>query len=112
MLDRLYIQDLQKELRYRDRRTILRWCYNHEVGLFSDIGTKRLYAIKEEFEAAKNKQALNYIDQKYKTDSLPDINKHTFKTTKTHLTLKEKATDTYQPQGEHEKNFLNYLQKI
>ena len=96
MADRLYIKDLQNELPYRDRRTLLKWCMNNGVGVFSDVGSNRLYVLKEEFEFAKMNQPVSYFKNKYGTD---------VKKLKT-----GNESRNYKPGGEYEMKFLSYLQ--
>jgi hypothetical protein len=112
MLDRLYIKDLQKELPYKDRRTVLRWCRNNGVGVFSDVGSNWSYVLKEEFEAVKMKQTNDYIKEKYVADKLSEvfISKMILYNNKNFERINK--NNAYQPRGEYEEKFLNYLQNF
>ena len=110
MIERLYIQEIQKELPFRDRRTLKKWCRNNGVGIFTDLGSNRLFVIKAEFEAAKMNQVISYIKQKYGEDKLPEyFNSLTIFFSKSNNT--EKANE-YKPLGEYENKFLNCLQNL
>lgn len=92
-MERLYIQEIQKELQYRDRRSVRRWCRNNNVRLFSDVGSNKQYVLKDEFEIAKNRNSsMNFFSQKK--------NKNT-----------EKVME-YKPQGEYEKAFLSIFTNL
>jgi len=109
MLNRLYIQDLQEELSYKDRRTVLKWCHNNDVGVLSDIGSNRLYVLKEEFLKAKMKQSVMYIKEKYGENKLPEFFNANMNFSNTKALVKK---DKYVPMGEFEQNFLNCLQNF
>lgn len=109
-MERLYIQDIQKELPFRDRRTLKKWCHNNGVGVFTDLGSNRLFVIKAEFEAAKMNQVIDYIKEKYGEDTLPEyFNSLTIFFSGNNNVAK---ADEYKPLGEHEKKFLNCLQNF
>lgn len=93
--ERLYIKDIQKELHYRDRRSVRRWCRNNNVRILSDIGSNKQFVLREEFERQKSK---NYNNK-------PSDRKFT-KTNHTYINNVQKGIG-YQPQGEYEKEFLS-----
>jgi len=109
-MERLYIKEIQKELPFRDRRTLKKWCRNNGVGIFSDIGSNRLFVLRAEFEAAKMKQPLKYIKEKYGEDKLPD----TFHSLFNFFNENNNTGNVirYKPQGEHEIKFLSDLQSL
>jgi undecaprenyl pyrophosphate synthase len=111
MITTIYIRDVATELGYKDRRSIYRWCFNHGIKIMSDIGSNRKYIIKEEFEAIKMKQSVEYIKEKYGVDKLSEdfnslIMTFFFKNNNAENTVK------YRPVGEHERNFLKNLQNL
>jgi len=95
MSDRLYIKDIIKVLPYRDLRSIHRWCRNNGVRLLRDIGSKSLFAFKDEFEKAMDRMK----DFSTSNNSKPGIRS----------TGKE---DNYKPQGTIESSFLSILQNL
>lgn len=118
MLKRMYIDDIKKELPFRDRRTLKKWCRNNGIGIFSDIGSNRLYVLKVEFELAKNnKEIVKYLKDKYGEERLLKIindDEIYFEeclktlTSKGDIEMKAwKTRNTYISRGDHEKNFLN-----
>jgi len=85
---RIYLQDAAGDLRFKDIRSVKRWCGNNGVKIFSDNGSNKRYVIKEEFEEAKSRKLMNYLKQKE---------------------LEFKKHNKYTPMGDHEKNFLSIL---
>ena len=97
MSERLYIPEIQKELQYRVRKSVRRWCCNNNVRILSDVGSNKQYVLRDEYEKAKNK---NYSNNEVINSSMNffSMNNRTEK-------IKE-----YRPQGEQEIKFLNCLQ--
>lgn len=93
MIERLYIQDMQNELHYKDRRSVRRWCRNNIVRIFSDVGSNKQYVLKDEFEAAKNKNSSNNIFF---------LNRNN----------KAEKTKEYIPQGKYEKAYLSIFTNL
>lgn len=93
MAERIYISYIQSELRYKDRRSVRRWCRNNIVRIFSDIGSNKQYVLKDEFEMAKNRNSLINI----------------FSQNRNNNTEKKRV---YKPQGEYEKAFLSIFTNI
>lgn len=122
MLDRLYINEIQKELPYSDRRTVKRWCENNGVAIFSDNGSNRLFVLKAEFELAKNRDLISYLKSKYNetiiskilNDEIPFYEKQikTFESKKKNEVKTNLIDLNYKPIGEYEQNFLNRLQNF
>ena len=109
MIEFIFIKEVARELGSKDYRTVKRWCEKNGVGILSDFGRKK-YLIKAEFEAAKIKQAVNYIKEKYGSDKLPEyFNSLINFFSKNNNVEKE---NKYKLLGEHEKSFLNCLQNI
>ncbi len=100
--ERLYLQDLLGELRYRDRRSVRRWCKNNNVRILSDIGSNRQFVLRDEFEKEKNKI--------YRLRSITSYasKKSFYRNRSSHS---EKAEE-YKPQGEYEKNLLSIFTNI
>jgi hypothetical protein len=122
MIERLYIKDVAKELDLKDNRSAYRWCKNNGVGILSDIGSKRKYVIKEEFESAKIKEMLKYLTRKYKNVDLKQIldagvglylqlNSNKEQQSYSH-SIAQKNKIGYSPRGDNEKSFLSDLQNI
>ena len=53
--ERMYIDELKKELPWRDIRSIEKWCDRNHVRLFSFIGTKIRFVLRDEFEKQMEK---------------------------------------------------------
>jgi len=102
MIERLYIQDIQIELHYKDRRSVRRWCRNNNVQILSDIGSNKQYVLRDEYEKAKSKNyckgvgvinsTINFLSKKYN--------------------IMTQKVNIYKPKGENEKLFLSILQNI
>jgi len=87
-----------------------KWCKNNGVGVFSDIGSNRLFVLRAEFEAAKMKQAVKYIKEKYGVNNLPDV----FHSQVNFFNENNNTENSikYRPQGKHEIKFLSDLQSF
>lgn len=55
MSNRLYLRELQIILKYKDRRSVKKWCFHNKVGIYSDKGTNRYFVSRSEFEAIFNR---------------------------------------------------------
>jgi len=98
MTERLYIQEVQTELQYRDRRSVRRWCRNNNVQILSDTGSNKQYVLKDEFERAKYK---HYHIRSENINSTMNISaKNSNKIMK------------YKPQGEYEKECLSIFTNL
>lgn len=53
IMERIYLEDLEKELHYRDRRSVRRWCRNNNVRILSDSSSNRQFVLRDEFEKEK-----------------------------------------------------------
>jgi hypothetical protein len=95
MDERIYISEIQLMLHYKTRRSAKRWCKNNGIRIYCDFGTNRHYVLKDELENAKNKI---YRLQQLKENPQEFINHH--------------KISEYQPRGEFESNFFNFLQNI
>ena len=100
MTERIYISHIQGELHYKDRRSVRRWCRNNSVRILSDIGSNKQFALKDEYEKAKNKNYYLKTEVINSSMNFFSINNNT-----------EKVNE-YKPLGDHEINFLNCLQKF
>jgi hypothetical protein len=109
MFERVYIKEVAKELKYEDYRAVYRWCKNNGIGILSDVGSRKKYILKAEYEAAKNHEPLKYIKEKYGENKLSEFLNATMIFSNKKI-LAEKVN--YKPVGEYEKNFLNCLQNF
>ena len=100
MSERMYIQEIQKELQYRVRKSVRRWCCNNNVRILSDVGSNKQYVLRDEYEKAKNK---NY-----------NTNTKVINSSMNFFSMNSNAEKTkeYRPQGEQEIKFLNCLQNF
>lgn len=101
MSERIYIPEIKIRLSYKDIRSVLRWCINNQVRLYKDIGSKKLFAFRTDFETV---YAPNRISPEILNASLsfyPHIAKPKTEKSKSDI-----------PQGEHEKAYLSMLQNI
>ena len=122
MIEKLYIKDVAKELDLKDNRSVKRWLKNSGIGILCDIGCKRKYVIKEEFESAKIKEMLNYLTKKYKNVDLKQIfdagvglylQLNSNKEQKLSSQSKAQYNKTeYTPKGDSERFFLKSLQNF
>src|SRR5271163_1755251 len=101
MIERIYISEIQKELNYRTRKSVRRWCRNNFVLLRSDIGSNRQFAILDEFENAKDKNCYSIPQSVNSRRRFYSGNKK----------MKQDAID-YKPIGDHEKLFFTRLLRI
>ena len=115
-MTRTYLKDAAKELGF-SVRTLLKWCIRNNVGILRDIGCKRRYVIKEEFELAKSRQAIKYLKEKYGKDEFPSV-VQSFLNIQSEINsvkdekIKKLSCPNYAPTGKHEVIFMNRLQKI
>ncbi|MFI5220003.1 MAG: hypothetical protein ACHQNT_10995 [Bacteroidia bacterium] len=113
MFERLYISEIQVRLQYKRRRSVIRWCNKNGVRIFTDTGCKKPYVLKEEFEAAVNKEPKKYIKEKYGTDKVSDVfhaYSNVFSEYNTALNEKHKIQlKSYKSKGKIEKEFLAHL---
>jgi hypothetical protein len=106
LIERTYIADIKHQLQYKDTRSVLRWCGNHNVAIFSDYGTRKKYVLRIEFTNALTIQSDKYCSDMYGSDKLPKLLPISINT----VPLKEKQNSiTYLPKGQHEKSFLTSL---
>lgn len=101
MSERIYIPEIQSKLPYKDRRSVIRWCAKNGVRLFKDIGSKPLFALKNDFEYA---YAPNRISPEILNSTIDFFSNY-------HQAQRIKAPE-YKPQGEIEKQFLSILQSF
>ena len=100
-MERLYIEELQKILRYRDRRSVRRWCRNNQVRILSDPGSNKQFVLREEFERQKSQ---NY--------GLRDSNGMFSQKNHTYIYNKVGKGKKYRPQGETELVYLSIFTNI
>lgn len=65
---RLTLRECARLLSYKDKRSARRWCINHAVAIFSDVGAKTPYVLKTEFEAARLHSLIPYLKNRYGVD--------------------------------------------
>jgi hypothetical protein len=90
-MQRILLQRAAQELGYVDTRQFKRWCVNNDVGILMDSGSRKLYVIEEEFEEAKSRRAIEYLERKG---------------------IKAYKQNKYRPQGEHERKYFSILTRI
>lgn len=98
---RIYIHEIQDKLHYKDRRSAIRWCENNSVELFSDTGSKRLFALNSSFENAYTPPKTT---SKVLHSAMSFFSRQEY--------LKVEKTHSYISQGEHEASFLSILQSL
>ncbi|MFA6924898.1 MAG: hypothetical protein WC223_11680 [Bacteroidales bacterium] len=102
MNERIYISEIQKNLQYKTRRSVRRWCLNNGLRLLCDIGSNKHYVLKEEFEAVKIK---SYFTQQ-------NCDNSTINTTQNSYKEPPKSVIEYDQKGANEIAFINCLQNI
>ena len=100
--ERLYMRDIQKELRYRDRRSVRNWCRNNNVRILSDTGSNRRFVFRDEFEKSINK---NHHTGRGFLHSPRNIFLH-------EGPVKSETEIKYCPKGENEKKSLSIFTSI
>ncbi len=111
MIARIYTKQLIELLNCKGTRGVKNWCKKNDVAVLADIGSKKLYVIKAEFEAKYEIQAIRYIKQKYGADKLEEILKGDMRFIYLQQQIQNRKTKEYKPQGTHEKQFLSILLK-
>ena len=100
--ERLYIKDIQKELHYRDRRSVRRWCSNSNVRILSDAGSNKQFVLRDDFEKAKTKHY-------YTRPGVINSSKKFFSQNRNNQSETVKG---YRPLGEYEKEFLSIFTNL
>ena len=100
--ERLYMQDIQKELQYRDRRSVHRWCRNNDVRILSDAGSNKQFVLRYEFEKAKTK---NYFVR-------PGVINSSMKFLSQNRTKRNDTVGKYNVKGEYEKKSLSIFTSL
>jgi len=98
--ERLYIEEIQTVLPYRDPRSVKRWCDKNHVRILSDRGTKKRFVLKEEFEKE--------IERNNRGESSGNHSA-------VRVMKKKKNTDlarNYKPQGENENKILSIFTSL
>ena len=119
MFERVYIKDGASELRCSPR-TFRKWCVIYDVGLLKDVGSSKYYVLRNEFEHAKNREAIGYLLSKHGKQELPSILSAQMKLwaeikSATKIESRDSSSapiSAYKPSGHHESEFLARLRKI
>jgi len=101
--ERMYIQELKQELPYHNVRSIVRFCQNHDIRLFSFTGSKVKFVLRDQFERQMEKI---YSSEPLAKD-LKVINK-----IGRNRNYKTKRRSPYKPQGQYEKEVLSRLANL
>ncbi len=112
MKERLQWKYAASLINYKRLFSFRKWCKLRNVPIYSDIGGKKLYVFKEDFEMASN-----YYDV------LSQKEKQTFRQSELESKLifvsqlrqavdERKSTSKYMPMGENESKFLSSLTTI
>jgi hypothetical protein len=100
--ERMYIEELKKELPWRDIRSIEKFCRTYHIRLFSFRGTKIRFVLRDEFEKQMEKIYDSHpLDKDSKITPLRKRSKN-----------KIQKGSGYRPQGEYEKAYLSTLQSL
>ncbi|MBK9638165.1 MAG: hypothetical protein IPO63_10240 [Bacteroidetes bacterium] len=113
--DRIYSSEAQKHLGYRDQRSFVRWCIQNNVGVLCDPGSNKRYVLRNEFEHAKNREAIRYLLTKYGKQEFHSIlssQMKLFSELKSATRHESSPITTYKPSAHHESEFLARLRKI
>jgi hypothetical protein len=111
----IYVNEAGKLLNYKDCRSVEKWCFQNNVKIFLEEGSRRKYLIRLQFEYARLKKFIQYLKEKYKDKWLQVFKVHMTMDIVGFLELEEngkinfRKNVQYQPQGEHEKSFLAIL---
>ena len=100
--ERMYIEELKKELPWRDIRSIEKFLSTYHIRLFPFKGTKIRFVLRDEFERQMEKiYNSKLLDKNSKKNSSRKNPKRNMQT----------VTD-YKPQGEYEKEFLSIFTNL
>jgi len=112
MIERLHFKELAQLLKYKDQRSIVKWCSNNNVKVFKDNGSNKRFVLKVEFEAKYMKQSVQYIQQKYGKSKLPEFLQSTMNFFSEYQQAKGHQKPEYKPKGQNEVEFLSILQNL
>jgi len=111
----LFLKEIAHILYFKDYRSVIKWCSNNGVKVFTDSNFKRKYVLKLQFESARLKNIICHLKATYKENWT-----HVFNAIQTNdlakyikfegNTLVSKTNSNYKPSGNHEQNFLSILQ--
>ena len=51
--DRIYIKEVQQDLQFPAKHSVIRWCHKNNVRIFFDKGSKESFVLRFEYENAK-----------------------------------------------------------
>lgn len=117
MNETITLKEAGKALGYKDTRSAIKWCEANQVMVFSEVGTKRKYIIRTQFQYARMKQFINYLKVRYKGQWLDAFQSYSSMNITRVVELEEMGkvtfsiTDKYKPKGNKEKSFLKVLSK-
>lgn len=62
-LARIYLEEVKKEIKYKDLRSIKKWCSLNGVKVFKDYGSNKPFVLELEFIRAYNRPILQSVDR-------------------------------------------------
>ena len=105
-LDRIYLHDVLPKINKKDIRTVIRWCEENDVNIFSDISGK--FIIRSEFEFAYNRPVIELYKERYGNnwlqvyDLCKENNLHLLESSDNST----KSNNSYQPISQEAQEFL------
>jgi hypothetical protein len=102
ILERMYIEELKKELPWCDIRSIKKFLRTYHIQRFYFEGTKIWFVLRDEFE--------RQMEKIYNSKPV-DKNSKKFSSRK-NLKRNMRTGNNYKPLGEHETTFLSTLQNF
>ena len=100
--ERMYIEELKKELPWCDIRSIKKFCRTYHIQRFYFEGTKIWFVLRDEFEKLMNKI--------YDSNPLDKDSKRTHFRKRSRYKIQKGSG--YRPQGEYEKEVLSIFTNI
>ena len=62
-LARIYLEEVKKEIKYKDLRSIKKWCSLNGVKVFKDSGSNKPFVLELEFIRAYNLPIMQSVDR-------------------------------------------------
>ncbi len=113
MIKIITIKEAALELKFKDIRSVIRWANKNKIKIFSEENGRKKYMIRSQFEYVRLKKVIEYLKLKYKGEWLEAFKVYGSMNLLDVIEIEEgrkiKSLKEYNPQGEHERKFLNNI---
>ncbi len=110
---RLTIREVADTLKYKSTKSAHRWCGNNQVKVFSDLGTRRKYVLKTDFDLARLHVTISHVKRTYGESHWRTALKAYLNDNMLDLIVIKQGTksesESQAKKGKHEKKFLTEL---